>query len=241
MKLLQRFAFILCPLFLTLQVSIADEQPHVQSNGVVIVTIGERKTVNEMGIYPQGGIANRPLLMMAHGNGSSGPKEIEGWLDLAKQHNFTIACPTFLSAAQSMHIPEDVPYFKDCLHWIEDNLQYDKNNVYMTGFSGGGFAVWHLATMRPDFFKGLFLQSGNFAGQYYDTHLSGWTDKPIHLVWGTEDSPTVIAQNKQAIDLLQSQHFTNFSIEIIPGAHHQPHHDLVVTWMEQQMIAAPSH
>ncbi len=152
MKIIRDSAFILCLLFLTLRLLVADDQTQVKTNGVFIVTIGERKAVNEMAIYPQGGIANRPLLMMAHGNGGSGPKEIEAWLDLAKQHNFTIVCPTFLSSVQSMHVPEDVPYFKDCVKWIEDNLQYDKNNVYMTGFSGGGFAVWHLATMRPDFF-----------------------------------------------------------------------------------------
>ena len=241
MKLLQRFVFILCPLFFTMQIALADDQPQVESNGVIIVTIGERKTVNEMAIYPRYGIANRPLLIAAHGNGGAGPKEIEGWLDLAKQHHFTIVCPTFLSAVRSMLIPDDAPYFKDCLHWIENNLQYDKSNAYMTGFSGGGYAVWYLGTTRPDFFKGLFLQSGNFAGnEYYDLNLSGWANKPIHLVWGSEDSPTVIAQNKQAVDLLQSEHFTNFSTEIIPGAHHQPHHDLVVTWMEQQMTATPS-
>ena len=220
--------------------SIADDDNQIQPNGILVVTIGDRKTVNEMAVYPPTGIADRPLLIAAHGNGSSGPKEIEGWLDLAKRHNFTIVCPTFLSAVHSMHVPEDVSYFKDCLHWIESNLQYDKSNVYMTGFSGGGYAVWYLGTTRPDFFRGLFLQSGNFAGdQYYDFDVSGWVDKPIHLVWGTEDSPTVMAQNEQAAALLNAKGFKNFSTEIIPGAHHQPHHDLVVNWMETQ-VATPS-
>ena len=237
--------FIACFALLALlaipRISRADDQPQMQPNGVAIVSIGERRAINEMAVYPSSGIANHPLQIAAHGNGSSGPKEIEGWLDLAKQHNFTIVCPTFLSAVQSMHVPEDMPYFKDCLHWIENNLQYDKANVYMTGFSGGGYAVWYLGTTRPDFFRGLFLQSGNFIGdQYYNFDISGWADKPIHLVWGTEDSPTVIAQNKQAADLLQSRGFKNFSTEVIPGAHHQPHHDLVVKWMEQQSQTAAS-
>jgi len=228
-------AFALIALLVMSPLLWADDQPQIQSNGVAIITIGARKAVNEMAVYPSSGIADRPLLVAAHGNGGSGPKEIKGWLDLARQHNFTIVCPTFLSAVHSMHVPEDVPYFKDCLHWMENNLQYDKSNVYMTGFSGGGYAVWYLGTTRPDFFRGLFLQSGNFAGyQYYDFDISGWADKPIHLIWGTEDSPTVMAQNKQVSDLLQSKSFTNFSTEIIPGAHHQPHHDLVVSWMEQE-------
>jgi poly(3-hydroxybutyrate) depolymerase len=122
-------------------VSWADDQGQVQSDGSVIVNIGESRIASDMAVYPPGGIANRPLLLMAHGNGGSGPREIKGWIALAKQHNFTIVCPTFLSAVHVMHIPEDVPYFRDCLRWIEGNLQYDKGNVFMSGVSGGGFAV----------------------------------------------------------------------------------------------------
>ena len=218
----------------------ADDRGLVQPNGVVIVNIGGRKTVNEMAVYPQGGIADRPLLVMAHGNGGSGPREIEGWLDLAKRHQFTIVCPTFLSAVHVMHIPDDVPYFKDCLHWIEDNLQYDKNNVYMSGVSGGGFAVWYLGTTRPDFFKGLFLQSSNFAGQNYDLDISRWYDKPIKLIWGSQDLPDIPVQNQQAVDLLKSEHCKNYSTEVIPGGHHGEHPDLAVTWMEQQMASPPA-
>ena len=222
-------------------ISVADDQGQVQPDGVLIVHIGERKTVNEMAVSPQGGIADRPLLIAAHGGGGSGPQEIEGWLDLAKKHNFTVVCPTFLSGmTHSMYIPMDVPYFKDCLHWIENNLQYDKSNVYMTGFSGGGFPVWYLATTRPDFFKGLFLQSGNFAGQYYGLDIDRWYDKPIKLIWGSEDLPDIPVQNQQAIDLLKSEHCKNYSSEVIPGGHHEEHPDLFVAWMEQQMAAAAS-
>jgi len=232
--------FVLFTLLVVSPVLRADDQLQIQPNGVAIITIGDRRSVNEMAVYPANGIADRPLLVAAHGNGGSGPAEIKGWLDLAKQHNFTIVCPTFLSAVSSIHVPEDVPYFKDCLHWMENNLQYDKSNVYMTGFSGGGFAVWYLGATRPDFFRGLFLQSGNFAGdQYYDFNTSGWADKPIHVIYGSEDSPTVMAQNKQVVDLLQSKGFNNFSVEVIPGAHHEPHHDLVVKWMEQEAQIPP--
>ena len=240
MKVLNRLAFLLSSFFIIPLISVADDQGQVQSDGVVIVTIGERRTVNEMAVYPQGGIANRPLLIMAHGHGGSGPNEIKSWIQLAKQRNFTIVCPTFLSAVHAMHIPEDVPYFKDCVRWIEDNLQYDKSNVYMSGVSGGGFAVWYMGTTRPDFFKGLFLQSGNFAGQYYDLDISRWYDKPIKLIWGSQDLPDILVQNQQAVDLLKSEHCTNYSTEVIPGGHHGEHPDLVVSWMEQQMAVPTS-
>ncbi len=109
----------------------------------------------------------------------------------------------------------------------------------MSGVSGGGFAVWYLGTTRPDFFKGLFLQSGNFAGPHYDLDVSNWRDKPIKLIWGTQDLPDIPVQNQLAVDLLNSAHCRNFSTEVIPGGRHGEHPDLVVGWMEQQM-ASPS-
>jgi poly(3-hydroxybutyrate) depolymerase len=206
----------------------------LQPNGAAIVSIGGDKEINAMAVYPAGGLAGRPLLIAAHGNGGSGPREIEGWISLASQHRFTVVCPTFLSAHEAMYLPSDQIYFGNCLHWIENHLQYDKKNVFMTGFSGGGAPVWYLGVNRADFFKGLFLQSGNFDGdQYYTFHISDWKDKPIRLIWGSQDTSSIIEQNRQAIQALESAGLRDFSTQIVPGAHHQPHHDLVVAWMEQ--------
>ena len=239
MKIVKRLVLLLSALLIVPMSCTADDPGQVQPDGTVIVNIGENKAINQMAVFPQGGIVDRPLLIMAHGNGGSGPKEIKGWIALAKQHNFTIVCPTFVSAVHVMHIPEDVPYFKDCLRWIESDLHYDKSNVFMSGVSGGGFAVWYLGTTRPDFFKGLFLQSANFAGENYDLNVSRWFNKPIKLIWGSQDLPDIPVQNQQAIDFLKSEHCTNYSSEIIPGGHHGEHPDLVITWMEQ-LDSAPA-
>ena len=123
------------------------------------VQIGDRSTAKDMSVWPPGGIAGRPLLIAAHGNGGAGPREIKGWLKLARSHHFTIVCPSFLSSVNSVHLSEDEPYFNDCIKWMKDNLQFDHANVFMVGFSGGGFPTWYLATKHPDFFRGLALQS----------------------------------------------------------------------------------
>ncbi len=205
------------------------------------VSIGDRATAKEMAVWPDGGIAGRPLLVASHGRGGTGPGEIKGWLGIAKEHRFTIVCPSFLSAASNSNLlSEDADYFKDCLRWIANNLQYDKANVYMTGFSGGGFPTWYLATQRPEIFRGIFLQSGNFSGDYFDLNLSKWYNKPIKIVWGSQDLPDIPVQNKQALDMLKSADCKNVTSEVIEGAHHQPHHDLVVAWIEQVMASSPA-
>jgi len=235
MKSLSLVAFQLIASFIISSLAVANnDQARVLSDGVAIVSIGEPRVVNEMAVYPPGGIANRPLLIMAHGSGGSGPGEINGWVRLSEQYNFTIVCPTFLSAVHSMYIPDDIAYFQECLTWIEAHVRYDKSNVYMSGMSGGGFAVWYLGTSRPDFIRGLFLQSSDFAGQYYGLDLSGWRDKPIRIVWGSNDLPNIPQENDQAIDALRSAGCRQYSSQVILGATHQEHPDLVVDWLERE-------
>jgi dipeptidyl aminopeptidase/acylaminoacyl peptidase len=164
-----------------------NQQAPLADSPVFTVKIGDRATANEMSVWPQGGVPDQPLLIAAHGNGGSGPKEINGWLRIAKEHHFTIVCPSFLSSVNSGHLSEDDPYFKECIKWIKDNLKYSSDNVFMTGFSGGGYPTWGLATKYPDFFHGLIFQSGNFPGGYYPPTLSRWFNKPIKLIWGSQD------------------------------------------------------
>jgi len=204
---------------------------------VLTIKIGDRPTASEMSVWPQGGVPDRPLLIAAHGNGGSGPKEIKGWLRLAKEHRFTIVCPSFLSSVNCSHLSEDEPYFQECLTWIKTNLQYNGDEVFMTGFSGGGAATWYLATKRPDFFHGIILQSGNFFGNYYDIRISRWFNKPIKLIWGSQDLPDIPIENGQAVAMLKSEDCKDFTTQIVPGGHHQEHQDLVVGWMEQNLAA----
>ena len=216
------------------------KQAPLADSPVFTIKIGDRQTANEMSVWPQGGVPDQPLLIVAHGNGGSGPKEIQGWLRIAKEHHFTIVCPSFLSSVNASHLSEDEPYFKDCIQWIKDNLKYSGDNVFMTGFSGGGFPTWALATKYPDFFHGIVLQSGNFPGGYYPPTLSRWFNKPIKLIWGSQDLADIPIQNGNAVEMLKSEDCKDYTTEIVPGGHHQEHQDLVVAWMEQNLAAPDS-
>jgi dienelactone hydrolase len=215
--------------------SAPDATTSLPDSPITTVKIGDRTTANEMSVWPDGGLADRPLLIAAHGNGGSGPREINGWLKFAKQHHFTIVCPSFLSSVNDGHLAEDEPYFADCIKWIKDNLKYNTDEVFMTGFSGGGFPTWYLATKRPDFFHGFITESGNFAGGYYDLDLSRWFNRPIKLIWGSQDLADISVQNQNAVDALKSIDCKTYTTEIVPGGHHQEHPDLVVAWMEQNL------
>ncbi|MCE0498307.1 MAG: hypothetical protein LV481_10220 [Methylacidiphilales bacterium] len=215
------------------------EQP-LAAGPVFTVTLGDREKSGEMSVWPQGGVPDRPLLIVAHGHGGTGPHEIQGWLQIAKSHRFTIVCPTFLSSVNASFLKDDDPYFAACLSWIKDNVQYNKDWVFMTGFSGGGFPTWYLASKRPDFFHGLFFQSCNFAGNYYGLSLDRWFNKPLKLIWGSQDLPDIPVQNGQAVEILKTAGCQDYTTEIVPGGHHQEHQDMVVSWMEQNLAEPTS-
>lgn len=184
-------------------------------------------------IWPAGGMENRPLLIAAHGHGGSGPGEIGGWLKLAQEHQFTIVCPTFMSSVNSMYLANDAPYFEHLRLWIEDHLKFDRANVYMTGFSGGGYPLWYLGTTDPDFIHGLFAQSCNFIGYGNGLDLSRWNRRPIEVIWGSHDLPDIAPSGQMALGILEDLNCKNVVHEIIQGAGHQEHRDLVVAWLEK--------
>jgi pimeloyl-ACP methyl ester carboxylesterase len=201
---------------------------------------GGAARVSEMAVWPPQGLLKRPLLIAAHGNGGSGPQEIKGWLALAKHGQVTIVCPSFLSSVHSMYVPLDRDYFRQCIHWIQKNICYDPEQVFMTGFSGGGCAVWYLATAYPTFFRGLYLQSGNFVGQVHDLDLRPWKTKPIHVQWGSKDTPRILDQHQDLKQIIASSDLQNTSFEVVPEGTHTPCQEKVLNWILQQSLNSES-
>lgn len=214
------------------------EAPASPDDSPLITKIGRAGKSMEVAVWPLEGIAGRPLLIAAHGNGGSGPGEIKAWMQLAKTNQFTLVCPTFLSSVHSKFLPDDQRSFPEVLDWMKDHLKYDQDNVFMTGFSGGGYPTWYLATGYPKVFKGLFLQSGNFVGANHLLDLRRWKNKPIRLVWGSKDIPRVIQQNKDALSVLETEQCKEFSFEVIANVGHESHPSLVSAWILETSLKA---
>jgi predicted esterase len=202
----------------------------------LVIKIGTYRQYNEMSIWPPQGLAERPLLIVAHGNGTDGSKEINHWLALAKKEKITVVCPTFVSSWDMTNILDDRLYFRECVKWIEANLKYDQTLVFITGYSGGGCPVWYLATAYPDLFRGILLQSANFYGEHPYLDLSKWRDKPIRLEWGGNDLPQIITQNKQALRVLSLAKCENVGYEIIEGIGHAAQREWAIKQMKKLSV-----
>ena len=99
-----------------------------------------------------------PLILFLHGKGERGED-----LDLVKIHGIPKIVATekeFPFIAVSPQCPIDHVWADDfmqqkvldLLSKIVHNYRVDRNRIYLTGLSMGGYGTWSLATSRPDLF-----------------------------------------------------------------------------------------
>jgi mannan endo-1,4-beta-mannosidase len=108
---------------------------------------------------------NRPLMIVLHGDGGTGVGIMgyTGFNDVADTANFIVVYPDALStlwgvqwnkyadalagfaAIPDPNAADDVQFIADLIDFFYINYGIDRNKVYATGHSGGGFMAYHLA------------------------------------------------------------------------------------------------
>ena len=113
-----------------------------------------------------------PLVVLLHGGGQSKDKVIDPqtnppsrkWIELADEENFIVIVPNGINNttgsgqgdSQSWNDgrgdntllqfkPDDVGFLNALLDWAETNYPIDKNRIYFTGSSNGGFMSYRMA------------------------------------------------------------------------------------------------
>jgi polyhydroxybutyrate depolymerase len=115
------------------------------------------------------GNTTRPAIINFHGYGSSGADmgglfnrqaEKENWIHvypdgsgLVRGWNGMGCCPGV--------IQDDVQFTKDIISELERTACLDRNSVYASGFSNGGFMSYKLMCLEGDMFKGIAPHSGS--------------------------------------------------------------------------------
>jgi len=93
----------------------------------------------------------------------------------------------------------------------------DRNNIMITGFSGGGFPAYWVGLRHPDIFSVIVPQNCNFSR----SSIEGWypsqaKDMSVMIYYGQVDPPTIIIQSKNGIEYLRSRGF-KVATKVIPG------------------------
>lgn len=206
-----------------------------------------RATVNQFAVYipPSYKPATpMPLLVDAHGNGGSGPKEIKQWEMYADQIGFIVVCPSFQSSVlcSDEFLKSDDKMLSNVMKRVLGSFNIDRKHILFTGFSGGGFATFYLASKDSQIFTALCFRSGNFGGEgTYNVKASfaPWRHRPVYMYLAEHDNPAINAQDIDGLAFLKKKvDPENLKYDMLPASGHQSRPEYAAKWF-QTLIQTP--
>ena len=111
----------------------------------------------------------------------------------------------------------------------------DRNNIIITGFSGGGFPAYWVGLRNPDVFSLVVARNCNFSA----SNMEGWflpeaKSNRVFIYYGENDPGAIAMQSRTGIEFLQSRGFS-VSTVTIPGAGHERHPEVAVKFMRENL------
>lgn len=190
--------------FLTLLIVAAPlgaEEIRKEARSLAIVT-GE--TVSYLFYRPNDADQETPLLLFLHGGGESGddiellrkhgpPAEIEKGRDF----------PFYIVSPQN---PDENGFWDEdrlarFLDALGDEMDYDRDRLYLAGMSRGAYGAYRLAMENPARFAALLAICGAAPSPY-----AGWLgDLPVWIVHGTDDPVIPVAESERMTATLRER------------------------------------
>lgn len=158
-----------------------------------------------------------PLLIFLHGSGEKGNNNLE----LVKKHG----PPKLIAAGQQFPFivvsPQAVRRWEpETLNAMIDDLvekrRVDKNRIYLTGLSMGGFGTWTMASKYPEKFAAIVPICGGG-----DTASAGkLKDLPIWVFHGGKDTAVPVRLSEDMVKALKEAGATSVEFTLYPDAGH---------------------
>ena len=120
-------------------------------------------------------------------------------------------CPKF----QYWPEPVNVATLIQLVEAITEKYRIDKNRVYATGLSMGGYGTLSIAKERPDLFAGIISVCGGLD----TTNIEKLKDMPIWLFHGSEDKVVPPENSKIIYEALKNIN-SNIYMTIYPNVNH---------------------
>ena len=158
-----------------------------------------------------------PLLLFLHGAGESGHD-----LNKVKIHGppkLIEAGKSYPMIVVSPHAPRmgwDVPTLNALLDEIVATHKVDKDRIYVSGLSMGGFGTWSLAAAHPDKFAAIVPICGG--GDPHDA--AKLKNLPIWVFHGAKDNVVLPSRSESMVKALKDHGATNVQYTLYPNAHH---------------------
>ncbi len=181
-----------------------------------------------------------PLIVALHGSGV----DEKGYFRGAGRMFSKLKCPIIAPKARGLsdwyagNSGEDV--FECIEHFIKLYPNIDRANIFLTGFSMGGYGTWRLGLLKPGYFKGLAILSGALVppertgGENILNMIDKIKTGNFLIIHGDRDNAVPIENTREAVKKLKAIN-TNVTYIEIPGAAHGNYNKWqeVVNWIQE--------
>jgi hypothetical protein len=194
-------------------------------------------------IYSSSGwYGKRPLILTAHGRGTSAISECESWINYANEHGAIIVCPSFVTSnlADIGSLFEMRQMVQIILDWTVEIYPIDLRYIMFSGHSAGGYIgiemlyMSHYITMFTFRSSNYWNIQGESIGEIIkDNWIS--TKYPIStfIYWGEKDHQRIKIQSQELVTLFSSiMHVDSYEI---PGGEHDSRVDIAGQWFNKQI------
>lgn len=176
-----------------------------------------------------------PLVIQLHGAGERG----SGKSDLSRvdTHGFSklVASTDYECLFIMPQCPSDTFWaarVESILKFIEqitDSYNVDKNRIYLTGLSMGGYGTWFTAMAKPDIFAAIAPVCGG--GMPWNAHV---LKMPIWTFHGSEDNIVSKIQTDQMVEALKKTD-ADVTYTILEGVGHNAwdyaYNENLISWL----------
>lgn len=170
-----------------------------------------------------------PVIFSCHGTVpfDVSHSHIETWKGYGERYGFIIVCPDLVGTdgifgnGPTHAMLEDERRILSILSTLSHKYNIDRNNVFLTGFSGGGFPTYFVGLRHPDIFRAIAPRNSNFN----EGNTDGWyppeaKKMPIFIIWGDNDPGTIRTQSENGVNYLRRKGFKP-TIKILPNTGHK--------------------
>lgn len=173
-----------------------------------------------------------PLVVTCHGTEPFDTADLQmfEWRGLAERVGFIVAAPRLAGTNGVTVVPKriqlarqraDETLILNIVRKAVASLHVDPDRVYLVGWSGGGYAVYHTGLGNPSTFRAVVARMGTFKKQYVPDLAERFDPyQPVGIFFGAGDPlPGVNAQSRRAYDCLRELGARRMRWREIPGGH----------------------
>jgi dienelactone hydrolase len=189
-----------------------------------------------------------PVVISCHGTTpwDTAERQILEWADLAESKRFIAVAPVLVgtrgdfvpSPEKQIALQErDEHTILAVLDHVKAGRNVAEDRVFLTGWSGGGYAVLFTGLRHPDVFRALAVRQGNFDARYVEPCLP-YSDpyQPIYVLYGATDIFTK-HYAKACLEWLHEHRL--FAIEEETVGSHQRHPELAYQFFRRCLKQYP--